>query len=198
MAAAIGVGLPVNEPAGNMVLDIGGGITEVAVISLGGIVTSQSIRIGGDELDAAIVAHMKREHALAVGARTAEQVKRMVGSATAQHDERDAEIRGRDLATGLPRTAVVSPAEVRRAMHEQFEDLLDTVATTLDRTPPELAADIMDKGIVLTGGGSRLAGIDERFRRATGMPVHLAAEPEASVAIGASRYLEEVRSQLSA
>lgn len=198
MAAAIGVGLPVNEPAGNMVVDLGGGITEVAVVSLGGIVTSQSLRTGGDELDAAIMAHLKHEHILAVGSRTAEEVKRTIGSATPQPDERDVEIRGRDLATGLPRLAVVSSAEIRQAMREPLEDLVDTVMATLDRTPPELAADIMDKGIVLTGGGARLTGFDRLLAEATGMPVHLASDPEASVAVGASHYLEEVRGRLSA
>src|SRR5213079_3196976 len=191
MAAAIGAGLPVHEPTGNMVVDIGGGTTEVAVISLGGIVTSQSIRIGGDELDEAIIQFIKKEYSLALGERTAEEIKMAIGSAFPLPDEPNAEIRGRDLVTGLPKTIVVSSEEIRRAVEEPVNAIVDAVKSTLDRTPPELAADIMDKGIVLTGGGALLKGLDERLKHETGMPVHIADNPLSSVAIGSGKCLEE-------
>ena len=151
MAAAIGAGLPVHEPTGNMVVDIGGGTTEVAVISLGGIVTSQSVRIGGDELDEAIVSFVKKEFSLALGERTAEEIKITLGSAYPLEQELHAEIRGRDLVSGLPKTIVVSTEEIRRSIEEPVSAIIDAVKVTLDRTPPELAADIMEQGIVLTG-----------------------------------------------
>ncbi len=154
MAAAIGAGLPVHEPTGNMVVDIGGGTTEVAVVSLGGIVTSQSIRIGGDELDEAIITYVKKEYSLMLGERTSEEIKMAIGSAFPMPDERQAEIRGRDLVSGLPKTIVVAAEEIRRAIEEPVNAIVDAVKNTLDKTPPELAADIMDKGIVLAGGGS--------------------------------------------
>ncbi len=157
MAAAIGAGLPVHEPTGNMVVDIGGGTTEVAVISLGGIVTSQSVRIGGDEFDEAIIAFVKKEFSLALGERTAEEIKITLGSAYELEQELHAEIRGRDLVSGLPKTIVVSTEEIRRAIEEPVSAIVDAVKVTLDRTPPELAADIMEQGIVLTGGGAMLA-----------------------------------------
>jgi len=191
MAAAIGAGLPVHEPAGNMVVDIGGGTTEVAVISLGGIVTALSIRIGGDELDEAIIAYIKKEYSLALGERTAEEIKMAIGSAFPLPDEPNAEIRGRDLVTGLPKTIIVSSEEIRRAIEEPVNAIVDAVKTTLDRTPPELAADIMDKGIVLTGGGALLKGLDERLKHETGMPVHLTENPLSCVAIGSGKCLEE-------
>jgi len=191
MAAAIGAGLPVHEPAGNMVVDIGGGTTEVAVISLGGIVTALSIRIGGDELDEAIIAYIKKEYSLALGERTAEEIKMAIGSAFPLPDEPNAEIRGRDLVTGLPKTIIVSSEEIRRAIEEPVNAVVDAVKSTLDRTPPELAADIMDKGIVLTGGGALLKGLDERLKHETGMPVHLTENPLSSVAIGSGKCLEE-------
>jgi rod shape-determining protein MreB and related proteins len=191
MAAAIGAGLPVHEPAGNMVVDIGGGTTEVAVISLGGIVTALSIRIGGDELDEAIIAYIKKEYSLALGERTAEEIKMAIGSAFPLPDEPNAEIRGRDLVTGLPKTIIVSSEEIRRAIEEPVNAVVDAVKSTLDRTPPELAADIMDKGIVLTGGGALLKGLDERLKHETGMPVHLTENPLSCVAIGSGKCLEE-------
>ena len=191
MAAAIGAGLPVHEPAGNMVVDIGGGTTEVAGISLGGIVTALSIRIGGDELDEAIIAYIKKEYSLALGERTAEEIKMAIGSAFPLPDEPNAEIRGRDLVTGLPKTIIVSSEEIRRAIEEPVNAIVDAVKSTLDRTPPELAADIMDKGIVLTGGGALLKGLDERLKHETGMPVHLTENPLSCVAIGSGKCLEE-------
>ena len=191
MAAAIGAGLPVHEPAGNMVVDIGGGTTEVAVISLGGIVTSQSIRIGGDELDDSIISYIKKEYSLMLGERTAEEIKMAIGSAFPLPDEPHAEIRGRDLVSGLPKTIIVSADEVRRAIEEPVNAIIDAVKNTLDKTPPELAADIMDKGIVLTGGGGMLKGLDERLKHETGMPIHITDNPLDSVAIGSGKCLEE-------
>jgi rod shape-determining protein MreB and related proteins len=191
MAAAIGAGLPVHEPAGNMVVDIGGGTTEVAVISLGGIVTSQSIRIGGDELDDSIIAYIKKEYSLMLGERTAEEIKMAIGSAFPLPDEPHAEIRGRDLVSGLPKTIIVSADEIRRAIEEPVNAIIDAVKNTLDKTPPELAADIMDKGIVLTGGGGMLKGLDERLKHETGMPIHTTDNPLDSVAVGSGKCLEE-------
>ncbi|GAB3997280.1 rod shape-determining protein [Nocardioides marmoraquaticus] len=191
MAAAIGAGLPVHEATGNMVVDVGGGTTEVAVISLGGIVTTLSVRTAGDELDHAIVAYMKKEHSLMLGERTAEEIKMTLGSAFPLAQERQAEVRGRDMVSGLPRTVTVSSPEIRRAIEEQLHSIVDAVRTTLDQTPPELAGDIMDRGIVLTGGGALLLGLDERIRHETGMPVHIAADPLTSVAHGAGKCIEE-------
>ncbi|MEO7804600.1 MAG: rod shape-determining protein [Actinomycetota bacterium] len=191
MAAAIGAGLPVHEPAGNMVVDIGGGTTEVAVISLGGIVTSLSIRIAGDELDEAIIAYIKKEYSLMLGERTAEEIKITIGSAFPLPDEGHAEIRGRDLVTGLPKTIIVSAEEIRRAIEEPVHSIVDSVKATLDKTPPELAGDIMDKGIVLTGGGALLKGLDERLKYETGMPIHVTENPLSCVAIGSGKCLEE-------
>jgi rod shape-determining protein MreB and related proteins len=191
MAAAIGAGLPVHEPTGNMVVDIGGGTTEVAVISLGGIVTSQSVRIGGDELDDAIIQFIKKEYSLALGERTAEEIKIALGSAYPLEEELRAEIRGRDLVTGLPKTIVTSTEEVRRALEEPVSAIVDSVKVTLDKTPPELAADIMEAGIVLTGGGALLHGLDVRLRAETGMPIVIANNPLFSVALGAGQCLEE-------
>ncbi len=191
MAAAIGAGLPVHEPTGNMVVDIGGGTTEVAVISLGGIVTSQSVRIGGDELDEAIIQFIKKEYSLALGERTAEEVKIALGSAYELEEELHAEIRGRDLVTGLPKTIVTSTEEVRKAIEEPVQAIVDAVKVTLDKTPPELAADIMEQGIVLTGGGALLHGLDVRLQQETGMPIVIAKNPLYSVALGAGQCLEE-------
>jgi rod shape-determining protein MreB len=191
MAAAIGAGLPVHEPTGNMVVDIGGGTTEVAVISLGGIVTSQSVRIAGDELDDAIIQFIKKEYSLALGERTAEEIKIALGSAYPLEEELRAEIRGRDLVTGLPKTIVTSTEEVRRALDEPVSAIVDSVKVTLDKTPPELAADIMEAGIVLTGGGALLHGLDVRLRAETGMPIVIANNPLFSVALGAGQCLEE-------
>jgi rod shape-determining protein MreB len=191
MAAAIGAGLPVNEPTGNMVVDIGGGTTEVAVISLGGIVTSQSIRIGGDELDQAIVTFGKKEHSLMLGERTAEEIKLALGSAFPGKDEPHAEIRGRDLVSGLPKTVLISAADVRKAIEEPVALIVDAVKTTLDKCPPELAGDVMDRGIALTGGGALLRGLDQRIREETGMPVHIADSPLESVVLGTGKCVED-------
>ena len=191
MAAAIGAGLPVGEPTGNMIVDIGGGTTEVAVISLGGIVVAQSIRVGGDELDEAIVNYVKREEKLMIGSQTAEEVKLEIGSAFALRDEMEAEIRGRDMISGLPKTVVLSSEQVREALEEPVSQIVEAVKVTLDRTPPELASDIMDRGIVLAGGGSLLNGLDERLRDETEMPIHLADSPLTCVAVGSGRSLEE-------
>jgi rod shape-determining protein MreB len=191
MAAAIGAGLPVNEPTGNMVVDIGGGTTEVAVISLGGIVTSQSIRIGGDELDQAIITFGKKEYSLMLGERTAEEIKMALGSAYPSSDEPNAEIRGRDLVSGLPKTIVISAEEIRRAIEEPVALIVDAVKTTLDKCPPELAGDVMDRGIALTGGGALLRGLDERLREETGMPIHLADNPLDSVVLGTGKCVED-------
>lgn len=191
MAAAVGAGLPVHEPTGNMVVDIGGGTSEVAVISLGGIVTSQSVRIGGDELDEAIVNYIKKEYSLALGERTAEEIKIALGSACPLEEELHAEIRGRDLITGLPKTIVTTTEEIRQAIEEPLSAIIDAVKVTLDKTPPELAADIMEQGIVLTGGGALLHGLDTRLSAETGMPIVVARNPLHSVAIGSGQCLEE-------
>ena len=191
MAAAIGAGLPIHEPTGNMVVDIGGGTTEVAVISLGGIVTAQSIRVGGDELDQSIINWVKREYSLLLGERTAEEIKMAIGSAYQLQGENDAEIRGRDLATGLPKTIVVTAAEIRKALEEPVKQIVNAVKGTLDKCPPELSSDLMDRGIVLTGGGALLKGLDERLRRETGMPIHIADRPLDAVAEGSGKCIEE-------
>ncbi len=191
MAAAIGAGLPVHEATGNMIVDIGGGTTEVAVISLGGVVASASVRSAGDELDQAVIAWLKKEHGLMLGEHTAEEIKMTLGSAYPLPTDVEAEVRGRDMASGLPRTVKLSSSEVRRAMEEPITQIVDAVRTTLDQTPPELAGDIMDRGIVLTGGGALLRGLDELIRQETGMPVHIAEEPLLSVALGAGKCVEE-------
>ncbi|MFN8123959.1 MAG: rod shape-determining protein [Thermoleophilia bacterium] len=191
MAAAIGAGLPVAEPTGNMIVDIGGGTTEVAVISLGGIVVAQSIRVGGDEMDEAVIAWVKREYKLMIGSQTAEEVKLEIGSAYPLREEVQAEIRGRDMITGLPKTVVLSSEEVREALDEPVSQIVDAVKSTLDKTPPELASDIMDRGIMLAGGGALLQGLDERLRRETEMPIHVAESPLTCVAVGSGRSLEE-------
>ena len=191
MAAAIGAGLPVHEPTGNMVVDIGGGTTEVAVISLGGIVTSQSIRVGGDELDEGIIQYIKKEYSLALGERTAEEIKIALGSAYALEEEHYAEVRGRDLITGLPKTIVTSTEEIREAISEPVSSIVDAVKVTLDKTPPELSADIMEQGIMLTGGGALLLGLPERLTSETGMPIQVSEHPLYAVAIGGGQYLEE-------
>jgi len=191
MAAAIGSNLPIHEPTGNMVVDIGGGTTEVAIISLGGIVTATSVRVGGDELDEAIIQYVKKEYSLLLGERTAEALKLAIGSAFPTPDEMIAEIKGRDLVTGLPKTIHVSAEEIRKGMEEPVNAIIDAVKNTLDRCPPELAADIMDKGVVLTGGGALLKGLDERLKHETGMPIHIAEDPLYCVAVGSGKCLEE-------
>ena len=192
MAAAIGAGLPIQEPTGNMVVDIGGGTTEVAVISLGGIVVSQSIRIGGDEFDEAIFAHIKKEYNVLVGERTAEEIKFEVGSAHPLADELDVEVRGRDLLTGLPRTIQLSSEEIRGAVDEPTQAIVSAIKGTLERTPPELASDIMEYGIVLTGGGALLKALDERIRYETSMPVHVSENALINVVLGSAMALEEI------
>ncbi len=191
MAAAIGAGLPIHEPAGNMVVDVGGGTTEVAVISLGGIVASQSLRVGGDEMDQAIIAFAKKEYSLMLGERTAEQLKMAIGSAYPSPEEPHAEIRGRDLVTGLPKTIVISGEEVRHAIAGPVSTVVDVVKNTLDKCPPELAGDVIDRGVALTGGGALLRGLDERLREETGMPIHLAGNPLESVALGTGKCVED-------
>lgn len=191
MAAAIGCDLPVNEPIGSMVIDIGGGTTEVAVIALGGIVVSKSIRVGGDEMDERIIEWVKKEHNLLLGLRTAEQIKMTIGSAYPFHDEPNAEIRGRDLMSGLPKTILVSASEIRTAIEEPVSAIVDAVRATLDNTPPELAADLMDTGIVITGGGALLKALTHRIAFETGMMVQIAERPLQSVVIGSGKCLEE-------
>src|SRR5437899_1230177 len=191
MAAAIGAGLPIHEPTGNMVVDIGGGTTEVAVISLGGIVTSTSLRVGGDELDESIIQHVKKEYSLLLGERTSEAIKFAVGSVFPMPEEMIAEIKGRDLVSGLPKTITITAEEIRRAIEEPVNAIIDAIKTTLDRTPPELSADIMDRGIVLTGGGALLRGLDKRLRHETGMPVTIADTPLQAVVLGSGKCLEE-------
>jgi rod shape-determining protein MreB len=191
MAAAIGAGLPVAEPTGNMIVDIGGGTSEVAVISLGGIVVSQSIRIGGDELDEAIISYVKKEYKLLIGGQTAEEIKLEIGSAHPLPQEEQAEIRGRDLVSGMPKTILLTSQEIRAALADPVQAIVDAIKATLDQTPPELASDIMDRGIMLAGGGSLLQGLPERLRQETQMPVQLAESPLTCVAVGSGKYLEE-------
>ncbi|CUH96846.1 Rod shape-determining protein MreB [Propionispora sp. 2/2-37] len=194
MAAAIGAGLRVEEPTGNMVVDIGGGTTDVAVISLGGIVSSQAIRVGGDEMDEAISQHVKRTHSLIIGERTAETVKMAIGSAIAMpEEEAKLEIRGRNLLTGLPKALVLSQREVRLALAEPVAAIVEAVKSTLESTPPELAADIIDRGIVLTGGGALLRGLDVLLVKETGITVSIAEEPLACVAHGTGKALDSLK-----
>ena len=192
MAAAIGADMPVHEPSGNMIVDIGGGTTEVAVISLGGIVTAQSVRVAGDELDEAVLQYVKKEFSLAIGDRTAEEIKIQMGSAWPMEEELTADIRGRDLISGLPRTIQITTEHVREAVAEPISAIVVAVKTTLDKTPPELAADIMEDGITITGGGALLGGLDERLMHETGMPIRIADEPLYSVVIGSGRALENI------
>lgn len=192
MAAAIGSGLPVHEPTGNMIVDIGGGTTEVAVISLGGIVTSRSIRIASDEMDDAIISHVKRTYNLMIGERTAEQIKIQIGTAYPPDTLEVDDVRGRDLVTGLPKTVQITSAEIYKALSEPVSSIIEAIKATLEYTPPELSADIMDRGIVMAGGGSLLRGLDRLVSEETGMPVHLADEPLLAVAYGAGRVLENI------
>jgi rod shape-determining protein MreB len=191
MAAAIGAGLPVGEPTGSMVVDIGGGTSEVAVISFGGIVVSESVRVAGDALDNAIIGYAKREYKLLIGQQTAEELKLEIGSAFPMSEELQAEIRGRDIVTGLPKTVVLTSEEIRMALDEPLMAIIGAVKSTLDRTPPELASDIMDRGIMLAGGGALLQGLAERMRDETNMPAHVAESPLTCVAVGSGRSLEE-------
>jgi len=192
MAAAIGAGLPVDEPTGSMIVDIGGGTTEIAIISLGGIVTSKSLRVAGDELDHAIVSYIKKGHNLTIGERTSENIKMELGSAfkSEEEEERKMEIKGRDIMTGLPKTIEKSEEQIRDALREPIALIIESIKTTLEKTPPELAADIMDKGIMLTGGGALLRGIDELISKETHIPVHISESPLDCVALGAGKALD--------
>jgi len=190
MAAAIGAGLPVGEPTGSMVVDIGGGTTEVAIISLGGIVTSKLIRVAGDEMDEAIIQYVKKTYNLMIGERTAEDLKIQIGAADDLDEERSMEIRGRDLLTGLPRNVTITSKEISEALSDTVLAIVDAVKVTLEKSPPELAADIMDRGIVLTGGGALLRNLDKRLARETGMPVLVAENPLDCVAIGTGKALD--------
>ncbi|MGL4762051.1 MAG: rod shape-determining protein [Sarcina sp.] len=193
MAAAIGAGLPVDEPTGSMIVDIGGGTTEVAVVSLGGIVTSKSLRVAGDELDQAIINYVKKEYNLMIGERTSEQVKMQLGSAFKVEGEEDEvmEIKGRDLISGLPKIVEINEGQIRDALKEPVSAIIESIKTTLEKTPPELAADIMDKGIMLAGGGAALRGLDLLINHETHMPVHIAESPLDCVALGAGKALEK-------
>jgi len=195
MAAAIGANLPVTEPTGSMVVDIGGGTTEVAVISLGGIVYARSVRVGGDKMDDAIIAYMRRNHNLLVGERSAERIKKEIGSACAPEDGvgRTMEIKGRDLMNGVPKELVISELEIAESLAEPVGAIVEAVKIALENTPPELAADIVDKGIVMTGGGSLLTNLDVVLRNATGLPVTIADEALSCVALGSGRALEEMK-----
>ena len=192
MAAAIGAGLPVAEATGSMVVDIGGGTSEVAVISLGGIVTARSVRIGGDSFDSAIIQYIKRKYNLLIGERTAEQIKIEIGSAYPFENEEPREIKGRNLVDGLPKSITIEPYEIREALADSISQVLDAIKTTLERTPPELAADIIDHGITLTGGGALLRGLDALVSKETGINVHIAENPLDCVAVGTGRVLEDI------
>src|SRR5664279_2412948 len=192
MAAAIGAGLPVTEPSGNMIVDIGGGTTEVAVISLSGIVAARSIRMAGDKLDEAVVAYIRRKYSLLIGERTAELVKKQIGNAYKLDEVESMEIKGRDLIAGVPKTIVVTSDEIREALAESVGAIVEAVKSVLERTPPELAADIVDRGIVLTGGGALLRNLDVLLREETGLPVMVSASPECAVVLGTGRALDEL------
>ena len=192
MAAAIGAGLPVAEPTGSLIVDVGGGTSEMAVISLGGMVASRSLRVGGDAMDEAIVAHVRREHTMAIGLQSAEELKLAIGSAAPVRDDAHAEIRGRDVPSGLPRTVLLSGAAVRAAITEPVRQIVDALKEMLERTPPELAADVVELGIVLAGGGALLVGLDERLRQETGLSVQVAESPLTCVVIGAGHSLGEL------
>jgi len=191
MMAALGAGLPITEPAGNIVVDIGGGTTDVAVISMAGIVYSRSVRIGGNKMDEDIVQYIKRKYNLLVGERTAEEIKINIGSAFPLEEEISMEIKGRDLVEGIPKTVVISDEEIREALSETVTDIIEAVRMALEQTPPELSADIMDKGIVLTGGGSLVTNMDKRLREKTGLPVSVADDPLASVVLGTGKMLTD-------
>jgi rod shape-determining protein MreB len=192
MAAAIGAGLPITEPSGNMVVDIGGGTTEVAVISLAGIVYSQSVRVGGDKMDEAIVAYMKRKYNLAIGEQTAERIKITIGNAYPLETQVSTEVKGRDMVAGIPKTVVVNSDEIREALSEPINAIVEAVLLALERTPPELAADIVDKGIVLTGGGALLKNLDVLLREETGLPVMVCDDPISAVVLGSGKTLDHM------
>jgi rod shape-determining protein MreB len=191
LAAAIGTNLPIDKPSGSMIIDIGGGTSEVAVISLGSIIASRSLRIGGDEMDEAIIYYLKKEHNLFLGERTAEKVKMEIGSAFPLEDEKKMEINGRDLVTGLPKTIIVTSQQMRKALEKELNDIVNAIVEVLDITPPELASDILKRGIVLAGGGALLKGIAERISRETHCNVRLAPDPIAAVAMGAGKCIED-------
>lgn len=192
MAAAIGAGLPITEPSGNMVVDIGGGTTEVAVISLAGIVYSQSVRVGGDKMDDAIVAYMKRKYNLDIGTQTAERIKVSIGSAYELEQQMSMEVKGRDMVARIPKTVVVNSDEVREALGEPINAIVEAVLLALERTPPELAADIVDKGVVLTGGSALLKNLDVRLREETGLPVMVSDDPISAVVLGSGKALDNL------
>lgn len=191
MAAAVGVGLAIQEPSGNMIIDIGGGTTEVAIISMSGIVYSKSVRVAGDEMDEAIVNYIKRKYNLLIGERMAEEVKIKIGSAYPLEKRESMQVKGRDLVAGIPKTLSLSDEEVREALTETFSTIVEAVKIALERTPPELAADIVDKGVVVSGGGSMIKGLDVLLREATGLPITLADDPLSSVALGAGKVLSD-------
>jgi len=193
MAAAIGVDLPVEEPTGNMIIDIGGGTTEVAIISMSGIVYSKSVRIAGDEMDEAIVNYVKKKYNLLIGERTAEDLKISIGSAYPMKKRMTMEVKGRDLIGGIPKTLIISDEEVREALTETFRDIVDAVKVALEQTPPELAADILDKGVVVAGGGSLIKGLDTLLKEATGLSITLSADPLSAVALGAGKVLSDTK-----
>ncbi|RKY39887.1 MAG: rod shape-determining protein [Candidatus Omnitrophota bacterium] len=193
MAAAIGVGLPVQEPTANMIVDVGGGTTEVAVISLAGIVFSKSIRIGGDEMDEAIIQYLKKTYNLMIGERTAEEIKIKIGSAYPLEEEMSMEVKGRDLVTGLPHTLTISSEEIREALSEPVSTIVETIRVALERTPPELSADLVDRGITLAGGGALLRGLNKLLAEETKLPVHIADDPLTAVALGTGKALSEMR-----
>lgn len=192
MAAAIGANLPVSDPAGSMIVDIGGGTTEIAVISLGGIVVAKSVRIAGDEMDAAIISHCRENYRLLIGERTAEEIKINLGSAFEMNPERTMEVRGRDLVSGLPRTFTLSSTEIREALKDPVRAIVDGIRTTLEKTPPELSSDIMDRGITLAGGGALLAGLDKYIESETQISVVIAENPLECVALGTGKAIEEI------
>ena len=192
MAAAIGVGLPIQEPSGNMIVDIGGGTTEVAVISLSGIVYSRSMRIGGDVMDETIVNYIKRKYNLLIGERSGENIKITIGSAALCDEKLTMEVKGRDLVAGIPKTLLINDTEIREALSEPISNIVETVRIALERTPPELAADIVDKGIVLAGGGALLRGLDVLLREETGLPITIAEDPLSAVVLGTGHLLNEL------
>ena len=193
MAAAIGAGLPITEPSGNMIVDIGGGTTEVAVISLAGIVMSKSIRVGGDKMDEAIVSHIKRKYNLLIGERTAEDIKKQIGSAYPMEEVMTVEVKGRDLVAGVPKTLTINSDEIRDALAEPVNAIVEAVRVVLERTPPELSADIVDRGIVLSGGGSQLKNLDVLLREETGLPVMVSENPQLAVVLGTGKALDELK-----
>lgn len=193
IAAAVGVGLPIHEPCGNMIIDIGGGTTEIAVISLSGIVFSKSIRIAGDELDEAVISHLKKTYNLMIGERTAEEIKIKIGSAYPMEEETHMEVRGRDILAGLPKTITVTSEEIREALSEPLTAILEAIRIALERTPPELCSDLIERGLILAGGGALLRGLDKLISEETGLPVHIADDPLTAIALGTGRYLSDFR-----